>query len=90
MSTLQTCELFLTWFLEVPSVYVPIMCGSCHIQNVLIGVEYPNCRRTLDVCLLFDIWMGPIQSKLFYIFVTYRLASLYVTSLVFDKFAPAE
>ena len=24
------------------------MCGSCHIQSVLIGVEYRNWRRTLD------------------------------------------
>jgi hypothetical protein len=30
----------------------------------------------LDVYLLFAIWMGQIQSKLIYIFVTYRLASL--------------
>ena len=52
-----------------------IMCGSCHIRNVLIGVEYRNCRRTLDVYLLFAIWMGPIQSKLIYIFVTYGLAT---------------
>ena len=39
------------------------MCGSSHIQSVLIGVEYRNCRRTLDVYLLFAIWMGQIQSK---------------------------
>jgi hypothetical protein len=30
----------------------------------------------LDVYLLFAIWMGPIQSKLIYIVVTYGLASL--------------
>ena len=53
-----------------------LMCGSCHIRNVLIGVEYRNCRRTLDVYFLFAIWMGQIQSKLIYIFVTYGLASL--------------
>ena len=29
------------------------MCGSCHIRNVLIGFEYQNCCRTLDVYLLF-------------------------------------
>ena len=29
-----------------------IMRGSCHIRNVLIGVEYQNCCRTLDVYLL--------------------------------------
>ena len=23
--------------------------GSSHIRNVLIGIEYQNCRRTLDV-----------------------------------------
>ena len=31
------------------------MCGSCHIQNILIGVEYQNCCQTLDVYLLFAI-----------------------------------
>ena len=40
-----------------------LMCGSCHIRNVLIGVKYKNCRGTLDVYLLFAIWMGQIQSK---------------------------
>ena len=50
-----------------------LMCGSCHIRN---GVEYQNCLRTLDVYFLFAIWMGQIQSKLIYIFVTYGLASL--------------
>ena len=53
-----------------------IMSGSSHIQSVLIGVEYRNCCRTLDVYLLFVIWMGQIQSKLIYTFVTYGLASL--------------
>ena len=52
------------------------MCGSCHIQNILIGMEHRNCCQTLDFCLLFAIWMGQIQSKLIYIFVTYGLASL--------------
>ena len=51
-----------------------LMCGSCHIRNVLIGVEYQNCRQT--IYFLFAIWMGQIQSKLIYIFVTYGLASL--------------
>ena len=50
--------------------------GSCHIRSVLIAIEYQNCRQTLDVYLLFAIWMGQIQSKLIYIFVTYGLASL--------------
>ena len=53
-----------------------LMSGSSHIRFVLIGVEYRNCCRTLDVYLLFAIWMGQIQSKLIYIFVTYGLASL--------------
>ena len=54
------------------------MRGSSQIQSVLIGVEYQNCRQTLDVYLLFAIWMGQIQdqSKPIYIFVTYGLASL--------------
>ena len=51
------------------------MSGSSHIQSVLIGVEYRNCRQTLDAYLLFAIWMGQIQSKLIYIFVTYELTS---------------
>ena len=57
------------------------MSGSSHIQSVILGVEYRNCRRTLDIYLPFAIWMGQIQSKLIYIFVTYALASLLVTSL---------
>ena len=52
------------------------MSSSSHIQSVLIGIEYRNCCRTLDVYLLFAIWMGKIQSKLIYIFVTYGLARL--------------
>ena len=34
------------------------MCGSCHIRNVLIGIEYRNCGQTLDVYLLFAIWIA--------------------------------
>ena len=41
--------------------------GSSHIQSVLIGVEYRICCQTLDVYLLFNIWMGQIQSRLIYI-----------------------
>ena len=52
------------------------MSGSSHIWSVLICVEYRNCCRTLDVYLFFAIWMGQIQSKLIYIFVTYGLTSL--------------
>ena len=35
-----------------------LMCGSCHIRNVLIGVEYQNCRQT--IYFLFAIWMEQI------------------------------
>ena len=42
------------------------MYGSCLIPNVLIGVEYRNCSRTLNVYLLFDM-MEQIQSNLIYI-----------------------
>ena len=52
------------------------MCSSRHILDVLIGVKYQNCHQNLDVYLLFAIWMGQIQSKLIYMFVTYGLASL--------------
>ena len=52
------------------------MSGSSHLRSVLIGVKYRNFRRTLDVYLLYAIWMGQIQSKLIYTFVTYGLASL--------------
>ena len=52
------------------------LCVDHHIQSVLIGVEYRNFCRTLDVYLHFAIWMGQIQSKLIYVFVTYGLASL--------------
>ena len=55
---------------------VHLMCGSCQIRNALISVEYRNCCRTLDVYLLFAIWMGQNQSKRIYKFVTYGLASL--------------
>ena len=47
--------------------------------------EYWNCLQT-DVYLLFAIWMGPIQSNLIYVFVTYGLYCL----KVFDKFVPAD
>ena len=39
------------------------MSSSSHIQSVLIGVEYRNCRRTLDVYLLFAILLGQIKSN---------------------------
>ena len=34
-----------------------IVRGSSHIRSVLIGVEYQNCCRTLDVYLLVAIWI---------------------------------
>ena len=52
-----------------------VMCGSCHIRNVLIGVEYRNCCQILDVYLLFAILRGQIHPKLINIFVTYGLAN---------------
>ena len=52
------------------------MSGSSHIQSVQVGVKYSNCSQTLDVYLLFAIWIGQIQSKLIYIFLTYEPASL--------------
>ena len=41
----------------------PFFSGSSHIQSALIDAEYPNFCQTLDVYLLFAIWMGQIQSK---------------------------
>ena len=40
-----------------------LMSGSAHISSVLIGVEYRNCCRTLDVYLLFAIRMGQESIK---------------------------
>ena len=37
------------------------MCESSHIWIVLIGIEYQNCRQTLDVYLLVAISIGKIQ-----------------------------
>ena len=56
--------------------YFSLVSSSSHIQSVAIGVKYRNCCRTLDVYLLFAIWMRQIQSKLIYIFVNYELTSL--------------
>ena len=36
---------------------------TSHIQSVLIGVKYQNCRQTLDVYLCFAAWIWKIQSK---------------------------
>ena len=51
-------------------VYFRSISGSSHIRSVLIGVEYQNYCQTLDVYLLFAIWIGQIQLKLIYLFVT--------------------
>ena len=50
--------------------YFSLVSSSSHVQSVVIRVKYRNCRRTLDVYLLFALWMGQIQSKLIYILVT--------------------
>ena len=49
------------------------MSGSSYIQGVLPGLEIGNCRRTLDVYLVFAILFGEIISKLNYRLVTYKL-----------------
>ena len=59
----STCWSWLCWKYSTCGKF-SLMCGTCHIQNVLIGVKYWNCRQTLDFCLLFVIWMRPFQSKL--------------------------
>ena len=40
-----------------------LMCGSCHIKNVLIGIKYGNCRRALDVYLSFFSLDGATSIK---------------------------
>ena len=42
------------------------MSGSSYIRSALIVVEYRNCRRTLNVYLLFAILLGQIKLKLNY------------------------
>ena len=42
------------------------MSGSSYIRSALIVVEYRNCRRTLNVYLLFAILRGQIKLKLNY------------------------
>ena len=56
------------------------MCGSSHIRSFLIGVEYQNWRRTLDVYLRIAIWIGQIQSKPIFKLVSYRPSNPLVTS----------
>ena len=53
-----------------------LMCGSCHIQIVLLGVKYQNRRQTLDDYLHFDILLRQIHQKLNCELVVYKLASL--------------
>ena len=55
---------------------VIVMCGSCHIGNVLIGVEYRKLSSNFECLFTFCFLMGQIQSKLIYIFLTCGLASL--------------
>ena len=63
-SLLQALELTENINCKYCLIYHSSMSGSSHIRRVLIGVEYRNCHLTLDVYLLFAIWMGQIQSKL--------------------------
>ena len=49
---------------------IRLLSGSSHILSVLIGVEYQNCRRTLDV--FFYFLHGQIKSKLNHILVSYK------------------
>ena len=65
------------------------MSGSSHIQSVLIGVEYQNCRATLDVYLLFAILLGQRKSKVNYRLVTYKL-DLQICKSVLIEFAPTK
>ena len=61
--------------LEAESSYHPYECqhttknSTKYFEDVLNNVS-------LDVFLLFAIWMGQIQSKLIYIFANHELASL--------------
>ena len=61
---------------------VIVMCGSCHIGNVLIGVEYRKLLSNFGCLFTFSFFLiGHILSKLIYLFFTYVLTSLKVTSL---------
>ena len=44
--------------------YICIFFWGFYFCPVHRSVEYKNCCQTLDVYLLFAIWMGQIQSKL--------------------------
>ena len=45
------------------------MCGSCHIRNVLIGVEYRNCRRRTGVTYNFYTFFLVFQDVHIMIFI---------------------
>ena len=66
------------------------MSGSSHIQSVLIGVEYRNCRQTLDVYLLFAILLGQIKSKLNYRLTNWPFHKLQICKSVLIEFAPSK
>ena len=68
------------------------MRGGSHIQHVLIGVEYWNCCRTLDVYLLAAFSTGEIESKPVYKLVTYIPSSPLVTNPLgnFDWICPIQ
>ena len=66
-------------------VFAPACYDHGLVQSNVRFMSYLKCsnwRRisrlasNLDVYLLFAVWMGPIQAKLIFIFVTYGLASL--------------
>ena len=66
--------------IDNPGLYFVLVCTLLNVwfmsySKCAIWHQYRNCHRTLDVYLLFAIWMGQIQSKLIYIFVTFKLAS---------------
>ena len=68
---MQRAKILLSFQFKV--VYFTLMSGSSYIQGVLTGFEIGNCRRTLDVYLVFAILFGEIISKLNYRLVTYKL-----------------
>ena len=75
------CELVFCNFRELKKQpllhdFYTFISGSSHIGSVLIGVEYQNYCRTLDIYLHFAILLGQIESKLNYKLVTYKLIVL--------------
>ena len=43
------------WGVRKLQFFLTLLCGSCHIRNVLIGVEYRNCCGHMDDYLHFAI-----------------------------------